>query len=158
MRFLTTVTPAGRLEYFLIGIVLNVAFLFATFTLLALDVDPFTREVSYAAEKLAVYSFIGAGYLVLAVINMLRRMKDLHLGSGWIILAFIPIVSFLFQLMLFLSSGIESETYTPYGKDPYDPNSWVPPTQSTGANSPSVTFQGKALMLPGEDRWEDNAA
>ena len=158
MRFFTTVTPAGRLEYFIVGLIINVAVAVAIIGLFELRVDPLSQEVSYAVDKLAVMAFIYVGFLALAIINVLRRMKDIGMGSAWILLLFVPLVNILFQLQLLFSSGIKTATYTPYGDDPYDPNSWVPPATSSGTGTPAVTFRGQALTLPGEDSWEDNAA
>lgn len=151
MRFFTTVTPAGRLEYFFVAIVLNVIVYASVILLFELTVDPVTREISYAADKLALMAFIYVGFLFLAVINVLRRMKDLHMGAGWVVLLFVPVVNLIFQLMLLLSSGVSSDTYTPFGDNPYDPDSWVPPAPASGTGGPAVTFRGQALLLPGEE-------
>lgn len=151
MRFFTTVTPAGRLEYFLVAVVLNVITYAAAVLLFELTIDPLTQEITYAADKLAVMLFIYLGVLVLTIINALRRMKDLHMASGWIVLLLVPLVNIVFQLMLLFSSGVSNETYTPYGDNPYDPNSWVAPSASAAAGTPAVTFRGEALLLPGEE-------
>ena len=151
MRFFTTVTPAGRLEYFFVAIVLNVIMYASVLLLFELTIDPLTREISYAADKLALMAFIYVGFLFLAIINCLRRMKDIHMGAGWIVLLFVPVVSLVFQLMLLLSSGVSSDTYTPFGDNPYDPDSWIPPTSNSGNGGPAVTFRGQALLLPGEE-------
>jgi uncharacterized membrane protein YhaH (DUF805 family) len=158
MRFFTTTIPAGRLEYFAVGLILNVVVTAAALMYFELEVDPLTREVSYAADKLAAMAFIYVGFLAVGIINCLRRMKDLHMGAGMLILFLIPIVNILFQLMLLLSSGVKSETYAPFGDDPYDPNSYVPTPVVSSTSAPAVTFQGHALLLPGEDRWDNDAA
>jgi uncharacterized membrane protein YhaH (DUF805 family) len=158
MRFFTTTIPAGRLEYFVVAVILNVVLAASVLMFFELDVDPLTREVSYAADKLAAMAFIYVGFLAIGIINCLRRMKDLHMGTGMLLLFLIPIVNILFQLMLLLSSGVKSETYAPYGDDPCDPNSWVSTPTVSEASPPAVTFQGQALLLPGEDRWDSDAA
>jgi len=161
MRFFTTTTPAGRLEYFLVALVTNIAFIAAVIIVLGLQVtlgDGSTPGVGYNAASLATFGFISLAVLFFQVVNCLRRMKDLHMSSTWIIALFIPIVSFLFQLQLLFSSGVKRETFAPYGEDPYDPDSWVPPSENLENGGPGVTFQGQALLLPGEDSWDDQAA
>lgn len=153
MRFLTTNTPAGRLEYLAVMIVMYVVNVFAFNTLLEVQIDPLTGDFSYSTQRLAVFAFVIVGNLILGLINALRRMKDLHMGSGWIILHFIPLLNILFHLTLLLSSGMKRETYAPFGDNPYNPDSWVAKPASDGTGGPAVTFQGQALMLPGEDSW-----
>jgi uncharacterized membrane protein YhaH (DUF805 family) len=153
MRFLTTTTPAGRLEYFAVMIVLYIGNFFAFNVLLSLDVDPVTQDFSYSRDRLAAFAFAIVGVLVVGLINVLRRMKDLHMGGGWIIMHFIPLLNIIFHLMLLFSNGMKRETYAPYGDDPYSPNSWVAkPTARTGS-APAVTFRGQPLLLPGEEGW-----
>lgn len=160
MRFLTTTTPAGRLEYFAVILAMWVAMFFAVVTLLRFDVDPVTQSVSYSQERLATFLFVLAGLQVVGLINVLRRMKDLHMGGAWIILHFVPLVSIFFHLMLLFSSGVKRETYAPYGDNPYNPDSWVAKPSQESSSGPAVTFQGQALLLPGEDGWQskDEAA
>ena len=160
MRFFTTTTPAGRLEYLLVMIVLYVVNFFAFSTLLKFEIDPLTQEFSYTRDQLAVFAFVMVGTTAVGLINVLRRMKDLHMGGAWIIMHFIPLLNILFHLMLLFSSGMKRETFAPYGDNPYNPDSWVP-NPTTGENAPpAVTFRGQALLLPGEDSWgaQDEAA
>lgn len=160
MRFLTTNTPAGRLEYLAVTIVMYVVYWFSIATLLEFEINTSTQEFSYSTQSLAAFAFIMVGILVIGLINALRRMKDLHMSSGWIILHFVPILNIFFHLMLLFSSGVKRQTYAPYGDNPYNPDSWVAKPASDGTGDPAVTFQGQALMLPGEDGWqrEDDAA
>lgn len=160
MRFFTTTTPAGRLEYLAVMIGMYVVNFFAISILLKFEVDPLTQDFSYSTENLAVFAFIIVGTFALGLINVLRRMKDLHMGAGWLVLHFIPLLQIFFHLMLLFSSGVKRNTYAPYGDDPHNPDSWVA-KPTPGANAgPAVTFRGQALMLPGEEAWqaEDEAA
>ncbi len=160
MRFFTTTTPAARLEYLLVMIVLYVVNFFAFSTLLKLEIDPVTQEFSYTRDQLAVFAFVMVGSTAVGLINALRRMKDLHMGTAWIVMHFIPLLNIIFHLMLLFSSGMRRETFAPYGDNPYNPDSWVP-NPTTDANSrPAVTFRGQALLLPGEESWngQDKAA
>lgn len=160
MRFLTTTTPAGRLEYLAVMIVLYIANYFAFNLLLSLSIDPVTQEFSYSRDRLAPFAFALVGVLVVGLINVLRRMKDLHMGGAWIIMHFIPLLNIIFHLMLLFSKGMKRETYAPYGDDPYSPDSWVAKPTPGDGSGPAVTFRGQALMLPGEDTWgrEEDAA
>lgn len=156
MRFFTTTTPAGRLEYLAIMIVMYVVNFLAVTILLELQVDAITQEFSYSTQRLSLFAFIYVGNFVFGLITILRRMRDLHMGSGWIVLHFIPLLNILFHLNLLLSSGMKRETYAPYGSNPYNPDSWVAKPASDGTGGPAVTFQGQALMLPGEDSWQSD--
>lgn len=160
MRFLTTNTPAGRLEYLAIMVVMYVVNFFAATMLLELQIDAVTQEFSYSTQQIAPFAFIYVGNFIFGLITILRRMKDLHMGSGWIILHFIPLVNILFHLNLLISSGMKRQTYAPFGDNPYNPDSWVAKPATDGSAGPAVTFQGQALMLPGEDGWQrqDDAA
>lgn len=160
MRFLTTTTPAGRLEYLAVMIVLYVANFFSLTLLLKLEFDPLTQEYSYARDQLAVFAFAIVGVLVIGLINVLRRMKDLHMGTGWLVLHFIPLLSIFFHVMLLFSSGVKRNTYAPYGDDPHNPDSWVAKPTAGATQAAAVTFRGQALLLPGEESWhtKDEAA
>lgn len=160
MRFITTSTPAGRLEYFAVIVAMWAALIAAVLVLLAFEFDTTTQSVSYSQESLAAFAFLVVGLQVVGLINVLRRMKDLHMGGAWFILHFVPIVNVFFHLMLLFSSGVSRSTYAPYGDNPYNPDSWVAKPTPGQSSGPAVTFQGQALLLPGEDGWksEDEAA
>lgn len=160
MRFITTTTPAGRLEYLAVMIALYVVNFFSVSVVLKFEVDPITQEFSYSTDNLAAFAFIIVGTLSLGLINVLRRMKDLALGSGWLVLHFVPLVQIFFHLMLLFSSGVKRSTYAPYGEDAHDPDSWVAKPTPGASSGPAVTFRGQALMLPGEEGWQskDEAA
>ena len=155
MRFLTTTHPAGRLEYLAVMIVMWAVNVFALVVLLQLDVDAAAQDFSYSSDQLAVFAFVMVGNVFFGLINVLRRMKDLHMGGAWIIMHFIPLLNIIFHLMLLLSSGVKRTTYSPYGDDPYNPDSWVAKPTPGESSAPAVTFQGQALLLPGEDAWQN---
>ena len=163
MRFFTTLQKAGRLEYFLVSIVLFAAYIaLGVYVLevgapdLAVSNDPselgeMRDQVTYKAGAFPIF-LIGAvilGYF--GIINVLRRLKDLNFGGAWALLLFVPLVGLVFHLYLLFSAGIDDRTYTPYGDDPYDPQSWVPP--SAPNSGPAVTYQGQDLYLPGEQQF-----
>ena len=150
MRFFTPSHPAGRLEYLLIQLGLYAVLYFAIFLTLGLSVDIEAAEVSYDATAITLVLCIVIVVVMLQWITVLRRLYDLHMGSGWVICNFIPIVAIIFHLYLLLASGVSRETYAPYGDNPYNPDSWVPPAEAS-STSPAVTFQGQALLLPGEE-------
>jgi len=157
MRFFTTITPAGKAEYFAIALVLNVILIVVAFQVFKLEINFSDREIGYALDKRALMAFVFVGYAGLAIINAGRRLKALKKGSGMAVLAAIPIIGQLFQLSLVVTEDGPS-TVTPYGGDPYDPNSWVPTSSSAGSSdAPAVSFRGEALMLPGEERFDDAA-
>lgn len=160
MRFFTTMQKAGRLEYFLVSLVLGGFAYLAALYLLQVEVT-FVEgtevtdldNVSFNAGALGLFAIAMAVILFLSVINTLRRLKDLQ-KSGWLfILTLIPIVSFFFGLyLLFAPGGYDTTTYTPYGDNPYDPNSWVPP-EAPSTSGTGVSYQGHDIYLPGEDSW-----
>ncbi len=160
MRFLTPSNPAGRLEYFVVQLVLYVIAFWATYTFLALSIDVENQEFSYSAGGVSTWLFVLILVIAFGVINVLRRMEDLNLGGGWLICHFIPGVNIVFHLYLLLASGIERKTYAPYGDNPYNPDSWVPkPAPSEpGTHAPAVSYRGQPLLLPGEETWNDPAA
>lgn len=156
MRFFTTLYPAGRLEYFIVGVLLAI-FSWVLFAFV-LEVDFVQAEVaagnfdsvSFNAGR-ASLALLGAVInLFLSVINVLRRLKDLAMGSIWALVVFVPLVGWIFQVYLLFASGVSRVTYTPYGNDPYDPNSWVPPEAPNHSGS-TVSYQGQDIYLPGEE-------
>lgn len=66
---------------------------------------------------------------------------------GMVILG-LSALSFVFNLWLIFGKGQAKQIVAPYGDNPYDPASWVPPAHGSG--STSVTFNGQELRLPGE--------
>jgi len=155
MRFFMPSHPCGRLEYLLIQIGLYAVLYFALAVVLGLSVDPTTREISYNAATVTAVICILIVTVGLQWVTVLRRLYDLHMGGTWALCTFIPIISVIFHLYLLIASGVSRETFAPYGSNPYNPDSWVaPPDQNAG---PSVTFQGHALLLPGEEEVDDAA-
>ena len=156
MRFLTTLYPARRLEYFGVLVVLQIVYYCLIRFVLQLEVDlsaPNAQSdplgaISYSEPGLPIFFLGWALTLYLDVINVGRRLKDLRFGFRWILLLFIPAIGTIFSLYLVLAKGIDRKTYTPYGDDPYDPNSWVPPSTTTSGTA--VTYQGQEVYLPGE--------
>ena len=163
MRFFTTMQKAGRLEYFLVSLVLSGFSYLAAVYLLQIDVELIEGEdvatldnVSFNAGALGLFAVAMSLVMFFSIINTLRRLKDLQ-KSGWYILLFlVPIVSFFFSLyLLFAPGGYDTTTYTPYGDNPYDPNSWVPP-EAPSSNGTGVSYQGQDIYLPGEDGWNQS--
>lgn len=158
MRFLTIMTPAGKAEYFSVALILNAILFFVAISIFKLDVLFSERTVSYAVGELPLMAFVFAAYAGLAIINCMRRIKQLSIGNSVAYLAPIPVVGQIVQIGLAIAEADNKSGYTPYGDNPYDPNSWVPPGQSSGkSSSPAVAFRGEALMLPGEDHWDEAA-
>jgi uncharacterized membrane protein YhaH (DUF805 family) len=157
MRFFLPSVPAGRLEYLVIVLVMNVAQFAAIRYLLELEViDPVAREISYNTGQIGTTAVIYVAALAVIWITVLRRLTDLNMGSMAAIALFIPVIAQIFQLWLLLAKGIGHTTIAPYGDDPYDPQSWVE-TAKPGANGPAVTYKGQALRLPGEEDMTDAA-
>ncbi len=149
--------PAGRLEYLLVMIGTYVVGWFAVVVVLGLSLDTQTGEVSYDASTVTAVLTIGIVVIAVQWITVLRRLHDLHMGSGWAVCTIIPLVSFIFHLYLIVASGVSRETFAPYGSNPYNPDSWVAPAPTDGSAGPAVTFQGRALLLPGEQEVDDAA-
>ena len=157
MRFLLPSNPAGRLEYFLIVVVMNIAQFAAIRYLLELEVtDPVAREFSYNTGQLGTTAVIYVAALAVIWITVLRRLTDLNMGSIMAIALFIPVIAQIFQLWLLLAKGIGHTTIAPYGDNPYDPESWVE-SPKPGARGPAVTYKGQELRLPGEEDMTDAA-
>ena len=166
MRFLTTIYPSGRLEYFLVNVVLGIAwYALALFVAdITVDVDSLAADpASFSLDDIA-YSepsiqLALTGFAVLFfvfLINTCRRLKDLRKSYFMVLFMFIPLISLFFTLFLFLAKDSGKKTYTPFGNDPYDPNSWVPP--ATNHAGPSVSYQGDDIYLPGEQAPGEQAA
>ncbi len=157
MRFFTTITPAGKAEYFVIAVLLNLGLAAVAIKIFQLDIRS-GFEFGYAVDKVPVMAFVTAGYVALMIITSIRRTKAIDMGSAVAFLTVIPGIGQIVQLMLTASDGKKTASYTPYGDNPYDPNSWVKPGNSKGSGAPAVSFRGEALMLPGEERWDEEAA
>lgn len=156
MRFFTTLERAGRLEYFLVSVVLSIAYYGLFYGVLDFRVnetafveDPsFTDFFSYNAALFPIFLIGAAAIFFFSIINTCRRLKDMNKSFALVLLLFIPIVGAIFSLFLLFAKGERQQTYAPYGDNPYDPQSWVPPT---AANSgPAVSYRGEDLYLPGE--------
>lgn len=93
---------------------------------------------------------IGLAVLILAsIVNAGRRLKDLGKGMLPALLMILPITNVVLTLVLATASALK-DTFTPYGKNPYDPNSWIAPEAKTGTKGISVG--GQDIYLPGEDQ------
>lgn len=158
MRFFTTLQKAGRLEFFAVAVVAG-AFLYAITTyVLELKIAPATEgqapqdmleNISINSQSLDIYLVGLTVYLLVVGVNACRRLKDLG-KSYWMALTLLmPATGFLFQLWLSLATSTAEKSYTPYGDNPYDPNSWVAPEEPSVSGS-SVSYNGQDLFLPGE--------
>ncbi len=161
MRFFTTLHKAGRLEYFLVQLVIFAAtyFLFVN----VLEVSFSVAQEGFTTDRFVFnegnLGLFAVGYAItfyVGWVNVARRLKDMNLGFVWALLLFVPVIGVLFQIYLMVAKGISDKTYTPYGNDPYDPNSWVPP--ETSHSGSAVTYQGSDIYLPGEETWNDDQA
>lgn len=157
MRFFTTLHKAGRLEYIVVLALLSVAtwWLFSVFLGIGLPTD-FTQEgletygeLILSAPNLPLYAVGMTVVLYLMFINAGRRLKDLKRGTMLAFLTFVPFINTSFLLYLAVPSGDNARTYTPYGDDPYDPNSWVPPA-APSATGTAFSYNGNDIQLPGE--------
>jgi len=154
VRFFIPSIPAGRIEYFVVSIVVGLVGLGINLALFDLQVDVANQElVSYNRNNLALFIAITLVLFVINIINMLRRIKDTGRSSGIIILAFIPLVNIVFGIWLILAGPEQTASYAPYGDDPYNPDSWVKTPDPNVDAGPSVSYQGKELLLPGEHSW-----
>jgi len=158
MRFFTPSIPAGRLEYLGVLIVTTLMSMLVVFTMLELRVDQLTGQIAYSADRLAVGLLFYMIIWVVSFVNVLRRLTDLGMSGWWALALIVPLVGLVFQLYLLVASGINTRTYAPYGEDPLNPDSWVPSPSQSGPTGPSVTYNGQALYLPGEDVWDSDAA
>lgn len=158
MRFLTTIKRAGKAEYFAIALLLNAMLAYVTLVRFKLEVFLTERTVAYDLAEAPLMAFVFAGYAALIIINSMRRIKQLPMKSNTIAyLAPVPIIGHLIQLFLSVAVSDDRSAITPYGKNPYDPNSWVPPSKSSGASSSAVALRGETLSLPGEEHWDEAA-
>ena len=161
MSLFSPSVPAGRLQFFIVHVVLSGIMYLAAVQVLRLEFDPVTQEFSYRAAGLPIFGVLAVCTSILGVINVMRRLAHLK-SSPWLaVLVFVPIVGAFFTLYLLLASPSHGgTTHTPYGKNPYDPDSYVRnPTKAERA-APQVSIGGKALLLPGEENWasKDEAA
>ncbi len=160
MRFFTTMHKCGRLEYFFVSLALGGIYYVAARYLLQIEIllEPGQEvgsldNISYNAGALGLFAIVVAVVAYLNIILTLRRLKDLQMSFWYYFLSWVPLVNifFLFYLM-FAPGGFDTTTYTPFGDNPYDPNSWVPP-EAPSENGTGISFQGHDIYLPGEDTW-----
>jgi len=157
MRFFMPSIPAGRAEYFAVLLLSTIALYAIVFAVLEVRVDQFTGEIAYSANRLAFGLLLYMIWFVVSVINVLRRLTDLTMNAAWALLLLLPVAGFVFSLFLLLASGSKRSTYSPYGDDPYDPESWV--DKSDAGKAPSVMLNGRPIYLPGEhNAWDEDAA
>ncbi len=162
MRFFTTLEKAGRLEYFLVNIVLGAISYAVTYFVLSVSLDvnladpeaASSLEEGFAFDSTALPLFLVFSVVIifLQIINVCRRLKDLRMGYAWALLILVPLVNLVFGLYLLFVKGADRTTFTPFGNDPYDPNSWVPPASPN--SGPAVSYRGEDLYLPGEEGWD----
>ncbi len=157
MRFLTTMTPASKAEYFAVALILNLFLFVVTFRIFDLELQIAEKTASYNAAELPLMAFSFAGYAAVIIINSMRRIKQLKIGNTIAYATALPVVGQIVQIALASATPDNKSSYTPYGDNPYDPNSWVPNAKSSGKSGAAVAFRGEALMLPGEDHWDDVA-
>lgn len=156
MRFFTTLEKAGRLEFFLVRLVLSVASFISVFSVLQLrpvdttlmDNPTVSDTFSYSAAMIPVFLICMAAIMFFSIINVCRRLKDIGKGFGLALLLFVPIIGAFFELYLLFAKGDQQKTYAPYGDDPYDPQSYIAPAKPNAG--PAVSYQGQDLYLPGE--------
>ena len=156
MRFFLPSVPAGRLEYIALMLVAFGVQYYAVFNFLELNVDFADRSVGYIARNRDIAIAIYVAAAAFQWITAIRRLRGLDMSTAPSIAVVIPGIGWLFALLLVIADPKKSTAFSPYGDDPYDPNAWVkdPDPAST---APSVTYQGQALLLPG-DRDEQQAA
>ncbi len=169
MRFLTTLHKAGRLEYLAVSVVCAIAtYALAIYVLqFGIDIDTSSAgaaqdtltDVTFSASALGIWALGMVFIYFVWAINTVRRLKDLNFSAWMVLVLFVPLIGLVFNIYLFFASGISDKTYTPYGNDPYDPNSWVPPEEPT-ASGTAVSYNGQDVYLPGEEAWNhgDQAA
>jgi uncharacterized membrane protein YhaH (DUF805 family) len=183
MRFFNPGHPAGRLEFFVVSFVIAASLVAFNILFLSFTIVFETAVIEYDATMVTAFF---AAYIVasgLQWINVIRRLKDLHMNGAWSLMLIAPILSIpalpflvvalpvdwveavilsipaaqiFFIMFLTFSRGMSRQTYTPYGDNPYDPDSWVPKGVSVngGPAGKAVTFNGQELRLPGEGSQE----
>ncbi len=163
MRFFTTVYKAGRLEYAAVQIVLGAAMyaLFRFVLELSLNTPegslPSFDHVTYKHGSVGVFAVGFTVVFFLIFINTARRLKDLDRGLAGTLTLLAPMAGIIFSIYLALATNTSEKTYTPYGDNPYDPNSWVPPEEPASSTA-AVSYNGTALRLPGEDHSQNSQA
>ena len=157
MRFFLPSVPAGRIEYIALMLVAFGVQFYAAFDFLELSVDIANRDVGYVARHLDVFIAI---YVVAAAfqwITAMRRLNGLGMSTSASVAVVIPGIGLLYAILLLVADPKKSTAYSPYGDDPHDPNAWVQ-APNPASTAPSVTYQGQALLLPGDGQDEQAAA
>lgn len=180
LRFLNPGEPAGRLEFFVINLLLGALSVLFNVLFFGFAVVFETAAIEYESSMVTAFFFVFAFVTAISWISVLRRLKDLHLSGVWSLMLIAPLISLpflpvlivalplslveavvigiptaqiLFILFLTFTRGMSRQTYAPYGSDPYDPDSWVPKSvalQGGGVPARGVTFNGQELHLPGD--------
>ena len=159
MRFFTTLQPAGRLEflvvtasiYGLVWALLKFVLEFGFANGSTPSVGSLLEADSYAYNSGAI-GLVAVGLTVLvflSIVNAGRRLKDLSKWGGAALLMVLPVTNVLTTLYLATATAVK-DTFTPYGKNPYDPNSWIAPEAATGSSG--IVVEGQDIYLPGEEQ------
>ena len=159
MRFFTTLQPAGRLEFLVVqAVIYGIIWALLKFVLeLGFAVDPVPIGTALLESDTYTYNSGAVGIvaigvtilLFVSIINAARRLKDLGKWMGTSLLMLFPVTNVLTTLILGTATAVK-DTFTPYGKNPYDPNSWIPPEAATGSSG--IVVEGQDIFLPGEDQ------
>ena len=87
---------------------------------------------AFSASYILYLPFIIAGYLL-----AIRRLHDLDLSAFFILLSFVPVVSFFFTLYLIFKKGTEGPNS--YGPDPLSTEGEMPVFSTSAVNTTSST-------------------
>ncbi len=159
MRFFTTIFRAGQAEFIAVAIaVFGMTWALLRYVLkLGIAVDPIPLDSRLFESDTYTYDSSALGLVVVGLVvlffllmmNAGRRLKDLDQSFALAVLMFIPGLNVLLTLYLATATATK-DMFTPYGKNPYDPNSWIPPEADAGGSGMSI--EGEDIYLPGEDR------
>ncbi|WNY26812.1 DUF805 domain-containing protein [Methanolapillus ohkumae] len=131
-KYLTFDGRLNRLPYFLryIGFIFAIC-VCAFFTTIAET----TRSTTFGAIVGLFYIFVIITGLIIMLFSAIRRLHDLNMSGWWLLIRIIPIIGFVFDLLMFIIDGNTGPNK--YGEDPKGRNPTTYSTNDYNGGSPS---------------------
>lgn len=159
MRFFDPGAKIGRFEYVLFQVIsYSIVFVSTRYVLdLRVDLSTLGTDVDaidyrYSRNSLAMFTLIALGGYALSLITTIRRLLTVQWSAHVAFLHFLPPLAQLLHIILALRpTGGRVPARSPYGDDPYDPQSWMDPER----HDATLTYQGSPLHLderPGSEQ------
>ncbi len=151
MRFFRALIPANAFEYLVLMLVTYGIAYWAVFIHLELAVDIEETQVSYIERNLPMALCVIVAVLGFQWITAGRRLT--HGGrptsQAWVVV--LPVIGVLYAISLLVLAAPKEMGSAPGGANPLDPGAWAQHQNGPGGSG-GLTFQGKTVGLPGDER------